>query len=413
MRRGVPAETVALSRPFPAPLRIAPGGIAAALAALMLAGAPGCSPDERRGANPALEPVSFADLPGWAADRHAEALVAFRRSCTRPMRYPAQAGADAERFGRAQDWRSVCAAAAHIADGDEAAARDFFERRFRPFRVVGKDGDTGLITGYYEPELAGARQRSDAYKVPLHTRPRDLVTVDLSEFGDGFDGERLAGRVEDGRLKPYYSRAQIVDGALAGQGLEIIWVADPIEAFFLQIQGSGRVRLPDGEILRLGYAATNGRPYTAIGRELVAEGALALETVSLQSIRAWLRANPERRRDILDRNRSYVFFRELRGEGPIGSQGVALTPGRSLAVDRRFLPLGVPLWIDTPDPLDPENPLRRLTVAQDTGGAIRGAVRADLFCGAGREAEERAGRMRSPGRYYVLLPLDPSRAAGV
>ena len=377
----------------------------------MLAAAPGCSPDERP--RLALEPVSFADLPGWAADRHAEALAAFRRSCTRPMRFPPQEGGGAERFGRAEGWRSVCAEAAGIADGDHAAARGFFELRFRPFRVVGEDGDTGLITGYYEPELEGARRPNDAYKVPLYTRPRDLVTVDLSEFGDAYAEDRLAGRVEDGRLKPYFSRAQIVDGALAGQGLEIVWVADPVEAFFLQIQGSGRVRLPDGEVMRLGYAATNGLPYTAIGRELVAEGALALENVSLQSIRAWLRANPQRRRDILDRNRSYVFFRELRGEGPIGTQGVALTPGRSLAVDRRFLPLGVPLWIDAPDPLDPEIPLRRLTVAQDTGGAIRGAVRGDLFCGAGTEAEERAGRMRSPGRYYVLLPVDPSRAAGV
>ncbi len=379
----------------------------------MLAAAPGCSPDERSGGNPALEPVSFADLPGWAADRHAEALGAFRRSCTRPMRFPPRPEGSAERFGRAEDWRSVCAEAAGIAAADHAAARGFFERRFRPFRVVGKDGDTGLITGYYEPELEGARRPGDAYSVPLYTRPRDLVTVNLAEFGDAYAEERLAGRVEDGRLKPYYSRAQIADGALAGQGLEIVWVADPVEAFFLQIQGSGRVRLPDGEVMRLGYAATNGRPYTAIGRELVAEGALALEHVSLQSIRAWLRANPQRRRDILDRNRSYVFFRELRGEGPVGTQGVALTPGRSLAVDRRFLPLGVPLWIDTPDPLDPGNPLRRLTVAQDTGGAIRGAVRADLFCGAGPEAEERAGRMRSPGRYYVLLPVDPARAAGV
>ena len=195
--------------------------------------------------------------------------------------------------------------------------------------------------------------------------------------------------------------------------MEIVWVADPIAAFFLQIQGSGRVRLPDGEVLRLGYAATNGRPYTAIGRVLVAEGALEREEVSLQSIRAWLRANPAEQRRVMDRNRSYVFFREVPGEGPVGTQGVPLTPGRSLAVDPRYLPLGAPLWIDTVDPLDTSRPLRRLTVAQDTGGAIRGAVRGDLFWGAGLDAEERAGRMRSPGRYYVLLPVPGEKAAGV
>ncbi|MDE0334883.1 MAG: MltA domain-containing protein [Defluviicoccus sp.] len=376
----------------------------------MLTAAPGCAPDEEPADIPVLKPVSFAELPGWAEDRHADALPALRRSCAKPLRYPTEVEDGEERFGRPEDWRSVCEEAARIGDG---AAREFFERRFRPFQVVGADGDSGLITGYYEPELSGARHRSDAYPVPLYTRPKDLVTVRLSDFGKDFGDERLSGRVEDGRLKPYYDRAQILDGALDGAAIEIVWVADPITAFFLQIQGSGRVRLPDGEIMRLGYAATNGRPYTAIGRVLAAEGALEREEVTLQSIRAWLRANPAEQRRVMDRNRSYVFFREVPGEGPIGTQGVPLTPGRSLAVDRRFLPLGAPLWIDTVDPLDTARPLRRLAVAQDTGGAIRGAVRGDLFWGAGLDAEERAGRMKSPGRYYVLLPVPGEKAAGV
>lgn len=376
----------------------------------MVAGAPGCAPDEEPADLPVLKPVSFAELPGWTQDRHADALPALRRSCAKPLGYPTEVEDGKERFGRPEDWRSVCEEAGRIEDG---AAREFFERRFRPFQVVGADGDSGLITGYYEPELAGALHRSDAFAVPLYTRPKDLVTVRLSDFGEQFGDERLAGRVEGGRLQPYYDRAQIVDGALDGEGIEIVWVADPIAAFFLQIQGSGRVRLPDGEILRLGYAAANGRPYTAIGRVLAAEGALDREEVTLQSIRDWLRANPAEQRRVMDRNRSYVFFREVPGEGPIGTQGVPLTPGRSLAVDRRFLPLGAPLWIDTVDPLDTARPLRRLAVAQDTGGAIRGAVRGDLFWGAGLDAEERAGRMKSPGRYYVLLPVPGEKAAGV
>ena len=413
MRRGAPTETPDCPHARGPTLRAVRYAVSVALTALMLASVPGCAPDEEQAGIPILKPVSFADLPGWTEDRHATALAALQRSCTKPIQYPTRAKGGGERFGRPEDWRSVCADAARIGAGDGGAARAFFERRFRPFRVIGEDGDSGLITGYYEPELSGARRRSDAHPVPLHTRPKDLVTVRLADFGGDFDDERLAGRIEGGRLKPYYDRAQIVDGALDGEGIEIVWVADPIEAFFLQIQGSGRVRLPDGEILRLGYAATNGRPYTAIGRVLVAEGALAREEVSLQSIRAWLHANPDERRRIMDRNRSYVFFREVAGEGPIGTQGVPLTPGRSLAVDRRFLPLGVPLWIDTVDPLDTERPLRRLVVAQDTGGAIRGAVRGDLFWGAGLDAEERAGRMRSPGRYYVLLPVAAEKAAGV
>lgn len=413
MRRGAPTETPSRPRVQGLRLRAVRFIVSATLAALMLAAASGCAPDEDQAENPILKPVSFADLPGWTGDRHAEALSALVRSCARPIRYPTQAKGGTERFGRAEDWRSVCREAAGVAAGDDAAARAFFERRFRPFQALGEDGEAGLITGYYEPELAGARRRSDAYPVPLYTRPGDLVTVNLSEFGSGLGDERLAGRVENGRLRPYHSRARIVDGALAGNGIEIVWVADPIAAFFLQIQGSGRVRLPDGEIMRLGYAATNGRLYTAIGRVLVAEGALAREEVSLQSIRAWLRANPDQQRRIMDRNESYVFFREVPGEGPIGTHGVPLTPGRSLAVDFRLMPLGVPLWIDTVDPLDTGRPLRRLVVAQDTGGAIRGAVRGDLFWGAGQEAEERAGRMRSPGRYYVLLPVPPEKAAGV
>lgn len=375
----------------------------AALAFLLVAAA-ACTPrsvDETTGLQ--LRPVSFSTLPGWQADRHAEVLPAMWRSCgLRVKRRSAQNGP----FGNGAAWRAACAAGLALAEGDDAAARAYFETWFRPHRVVGPDGDRGLFTGYYEPELAGARHPSAAYPAPLYSRPVDLVTVRLADFRPEELHNQLAGRVVDGVLKPYFNRAQIAAGALAGRGLELFWAADPIDAFFLQIQGSGLIRLPDGMGVRLGYAAANGHPYTAIGRMLVARGELELEKVSLQSIRAWLRANPDEAQAVMAENASYVFFREVVGPGPLGTQGVPLTAGRSIAVDPRLIPLGLPMWIDTPHPLPEGPPLRRLAVAQDTGGAIRGAVRADLFWGPGPKAEAMAGRMRSEGRYFALIPRD-------
>ena len=356
-----------------------------------------------------LAPVGFSALAGWPADRHAEALAALRRSCA--VRTRGAAGASDARFGTAAAWRAACAAGEAVPPGDRAAAQTYFETWFHPHRVLGPDGARGLFTGYYEPELAGSRSRSAAFAVPLYSRPADLVTVRLGDFWPHSPHERFAGRVVDGRLKPYFSRAEIDAGALAGRGLELFWTDDPIAAFFLHIQGSGLLRLPDGTRVRLGYAGANGHPYTAIGRVLVRRGALALEEVSLQSIRAWLRAHPEQARAVMARNASYIFFREVAGEGPLGSQGVALTPGRSIAVDPRHLPLGLPMWVDVAHPLAGHPALRRLVVAQDTGGAIRGAVRADLFWGAGRDAEARAGQMRKNGRYFALIPRQPAVTA--
>jgi membrane-bound lytic murein transglycosylase A len=293
-------------------------------------------------------------------------------------------------------WRAACAA---IPD-DPARARAYFEAEFQPYRVTA----AAFVTGYYEPELNGAIERSQRYTVPLHRLPGDLVQVDLGEFRDTLKGERIAGRVENGRLKPYFPRADIARGALDGKDLELLWVDDPVDAFFLEIQGSGRVRLEDGRLLRVGFAGQNGWRYVAIGRVLLDEGALSRDDVSMQSIRAWLAANPEKARSILDRNPSYVFFRILEGDGPIGAQGVALTVGRSLAVDRTEVALGSPVFIDLQHPDSPGGILRRLVVAQDTGGAIKGAGRGDLFLGPGREAGEIAGRMKARGTMFILLP---------
>lgn len=357
-----------------------------------------------------LEPASFEDLAGWEEDDPSGALSALRRSCK-----PLQGGSKPpDGFpGRMGDWRPACEAAARVPAGADAA-RAFFESHFQPFAAgnAGDGGDPeGLFTGYYEPLLQGSRKRSDRYRVPLYIRPPDLVTIDLGAFREEYKGKTLAGRVEDGELIPYPDRRAIEEGALAERDLELVWVDDPVDAFFLQIQGSGRVRLDDGDgggEMRVGYAAQNGHPYFAIGKDLVEREALRKEEVSMQSIRKWLEENPDLADDVMARNASYVFFQELEGEGPLGAQGVALTPGRSLAVDRKHWPLGVPIWLDASAPSskagEPDRPLRRLLVAQDTGGAIRGPIRGDVFWGYGEEAAEIAGRMKHSGRVWVLLP---------
>ncbi len=268
------------------------------------------------------------------------------------------------------------------------------------FVVAGPDGSDGLFTGYYEPELRGSRKRTAAYTVPLYRQPPDLVKVET-------EGETQVGRMVDGRLRPYHTRKAIDGGVLAGQGLELLWLADPIDAFFLQAQGSGRVRLSDGGSLRVGYAASNGLPPTIIGRVLVERGELTKEAATMQTVRQWLRDRPAEATALMQMNARYIFFREIPGDGPLGALGVALTPGRSLAVDPKRLPLGAPLWLDTTYPTGtPEagQPLRRLVVAQDTGGAIKGAVRGDLYWGSGEDALRYAGPMKQRGRYYLLLP---------
>lgn len=362
-----------------------------------------------------LKPVAFSDLPGWSADRVAEAVPAFRRSCAKLAALPAERPVGPDGVGgRGGDWQGPCAALAALpgatdAAANDAAARAFFEQWFTPYAAANNDNRRGLFTGYYEVELAGSRTPDAAYPVPLYRRPPDLVEVNLGDFAERWRGERTAGRVINGRLKPYDDRAGIEGGALRDKGLELLWLQDPIATFFLHIQGSGRVRLPDGTETRVGYAAQNGHKYVAIGKELIDRGELAREQVSLQSIRAWLKANPDKASDLMNRNPSFVFFQELKGEGPNGAQNVALTPGRSLAVDSKFLPYGVPVWLDAEDPLANESQngqarLRRLLIAQDTGGAIRGPVRGDVFWGHGEEAELRAGVMKSAGEYYILLP---------
>jgi len=363
---------------------------------------------------PSLARVAFDELPGWAEERHAEALAVFLRSCPALARRPAGERVGPPQAGTAASWHTLCSRAAAVPPGD-AAARAFIEDAFVPWRVSVGGSREGLFTGYYEPVLQGARQPDGRYRHALYRRPPDLIAVDLGAFAQDLTGRRVAGRVEGGRLAPYPDRAAIEAGALAGQGLELLWVDDPVALFFLQIQGSGRVTLADGRTVRVGYADQNGRAYRAIGRDLVEAGLLTREAVSLQTIRDWLLAHPDRAAGLMSRNPAYVFFEELGPVtgplGPPGAQGVPLTPGRSIAVDRRHVPLGTPAWLDATAPYpDGEHPLRRLLIAQDTGGAIKGPIRGDVFWGTGEAAEHTAGHMRATGRWWLLLPREAAPA---
>jgi len=353
-----------------------------------------------------LRRAEFAELPGWDDDDLGAALPAWRRSCAAGL-----GGAPAVRAlaGPPAAWSTFCGRLAALATGDSAALRALVTHDLEPFEITNRGRADGLLTAYYEPELHGSRHRDRRFRFPLYLAPRDVQVVDLGEFKSDLAGRRISGIVRGGRFRPFWDRREIEGGALGGRKLEFLWVDDPVALFFLHIQGSGRVVLPDGSTVRVGYAGQNGHDYTAIGRVLVERGEIAREAVSLQSIRDWLRAHPDRAAEVMNQNRSYVFFRVLPGEAPVGAQGVELTAGRSLAVDDEMLPYGVPLWIESSWPAVPplgraETPLRRLVVAQDTGGAITGPVRGDLFLGPGPEAEETAGRMKQELRLWILLP---------
>jgi membrane-bound lytic murein transglycosylase A len=337
-------------------------------------------------------PVAFDALPGWQQDDLRATWSAFQASC--------------RALATQAEWKSPCAAAKLVDPSDGAAVRTFFETYFVPNQVRTPDGtDTGLVTGYYEPLLRGARRQSGAYRTPLYKVPDDLITVDLAGVYPNLKGMRLRGRLVGKTVVPYATRADIERAAIPGK--ELLWVDDPVEAFFLEVQGSGRVQLDGGDTVRVAYADQNGHPYKAIGRWLIDQGELPAAQATAQGIKAWIAAHPERRQELLNVNPSYVFFKEERlvdpSVGPKGALGVPLVPARSVAVDRTFIPLGAPLFLATTQP-GSDVPLQRLVMAQDTGGAIKGAVRVDYFFGFGGQAPDNAGRMKQQGRVWVLLP---------
>ena len=358
-----------------------------------------------------LAKTTFKKIIGWNSDRHDQALAVFIRSCAKIKNNPTRImyGPVKEVSG---DWLGPCKIALTLPLNRPDVARHFFETRFQPFLAMSGRQPEGLFTGYFEMELKGSWLRKEPYITPIYERPPELVEADLGVFKNELRGERLLGKVVAGRLVPFADRGEIEAGALFGRGLELIWVDSPIDAFFLHVQGSGRVLMEDGTIIRIGYAARNGHAYTSIGTELIKMGELQQEQVSMQSIRSWLKNHPERATALMAKNRSFIFFRIVEGalsslhekQGPIGAQGVLLTPGRSLAVDRHYIPLGIPIWLDTTDPINLDEPLRRLVIAQDTGSAIKGPVRGDLFWGFGSLAAAKAGLMKQKGRYFLLLP---------
>ncbi|MGB0571088.1 MAG: murein transglycosylase A [Alphaproteobacteria bacterium] len=347
-------------------------------------------------------PVTFDELPGWDSDTLAEALPAWRRSCARVARQPddKEIGPSA---GTVADWRPVCTGIAGLPADDSGALRGFIEANLVPLRVRGKADDPGLFTGYFEPIIEASRKRTPIFHEPIYALPRDHVLVRLGAFDPELKDRSIVGRAENGRLVPYHQRGEIEAGAIRDSADILFWARDTLDLFILQVQGSGVAALPDGSRTRIGFAGHNGHNYGSVGRWLIENGELTAGRAGWEDIRAWLEANPKIMRDTLAVNRRFIFFREIDSDGPTGAAGVTLTAERSMAVDPKHIPLNVPVWLDAEHP-DGNRRLQRLMVAQDTGNAIRGAVRGDFYWGTGRAALDKAGRMKSRGAYYILVP---------
>lgn len=352
-----------------------------------------------------IEAVSYDTLPGWEEGAQEGAWIALKRSCTKILSLPQTASVGAKHLAStAADWQQACQSIMDLDNIDSDQARAVIESEFEPFRISDGPKDEGLFTGYFEAELRGSVTPDETFKYPIYGKPDDLVQVDLGQFAADLKGRHVVGQVNSGKLKPYPERGEIEAGHLRDKGLELVWIDDAVDVFLLQVQGSGRVVLRDGRVMRVGFAGHNGHAYESIGRYLIDQGELKPHEASWDGIKGWITQNPDKAQSLFAVNPRFIFFRILDGDGPIGSQGVALTPERSLAVDKSYVPMGTPIWLDTVWPSQHDKPLRRLMVAQDTGGAIKGVVRGDFFWGYGAPALEQAGRMKSPGRYFLLLP---------
>jgi len=360
-----------------------------------------------------FEPIAFSDVEGWAGDDHLAAWKAFLASCA-PVLASNSGSARTNAPAYRRDLIAVCKRA--LSDGGRRAvktrddARRFFETCFRPNRIKASGKPAGLLTGYYEPLIAGSRTPTAEFSVPIYRRPPDLVNIVAESERGAKSASATHMRKTSAGLKPFLTRAEIEQGGLTGQGLELMYFRDPIDVFFMQVQGSARVKLPDGEKVRIAYDGKNGYPYTSIGRVLIDQGEMSADAMSLQALKRWLRVNGDRAKAIMWKNQSYVFFRELSGDGatgPVGANNIPLQPRRSLAVDTSYHVLGTPIFVDAPaiTHATKTGAFRRLMIAHDVGSAIKGAERGDIYFGSGDEAGRLAGITKQPGRFIVLLPV--------
>lgn len=355
-----------------------------------------------------LKKTSFKHLPGWEKSNTLTSLHAFNTSCRFLLKQKPNTPVGSAYIPlTASDWYPACRAALHVDLASKQQAKAFFEQWFVPVEFFNHKPVQGLFTGYYVPLMHGSLTKTEHYPVPIYRTPNDLVTIDLSAFDPAFTYRRLIGRLEGNQLLPYYSREEINQGALSKSASVIAWVNNHIDRLFLEIQGSGFIELDDGSRILLGYADQNGAPYTPVGRVLIDKGVMTKDNVSMQSIRAYLESHPDQIDSVINQNKSFVFFKKSSPKSIVGVQDIALTPGYSLAIDRKWIPIGMPIWLNTTYPDSQNNhpkTLQRLMIAQDTGGAIRGMVRGDVFWGAGEKATDIAGKMKNQGNYWLLVP---------
>ncbi|HAU0210768.1 TPA: hypothetical protein JBF28_00720 [Legionella pneumophila] len=358
---------------------------------------------------PTFRQVSFKHLPGWENAQLKKSLETFQTSCRAFLKQNPERVVGTEQIDlQTKDWHPACRAALKINPVDEQSAKVFFEKWFAPVEFYDDKPVKGLFTGYYMPLIKGSYTKSKEFSVPIYELPSNLVTVDLGLFLPNLKNKKIIGRIAGNKVVPFYTREQINKGAIKDTARVLVWINSPVDRLFLEIQGSGIIELEDGKRIFIGYDGQNGAPYTAIAGVLIKKGIMTKHNASMQRIKKYLEAHPKQMDKIINQNKSFVFFRKLSLEAALGSQGVALTPGYSLAIDKQWIPMGAPLWLNTtrPDSKNPDvnKPMQRLMIAQDTGGAIRGKVRGDVFWGGGDKATLIAGHMKNEGHYWLLLP---------
>lgn len=357
---------------------------------------------------PMFRVLSFDHLPGWGTAELKKSLETFKTSCRAFIKQdPDQVVGTDDIELQAKDWHPACNAALQL-NPEKESVKEFFQEWFAPVELYANQPTKGLFTGYYMPLIQGSYTKSAEYNVPIYEVPKDLISLDLGLFIPHLKNRKIVGRLVDNKVVPYYTREQINNGAIKNKARVLLWMKSPIDRLFLEIQGSGVVQLDDGSRIFIGYDGQNGAPYTAIAGVLIKKGVMTKDNASMQAIKRYLQEHPEQMNPIINQNKSFVFFRKLNLDGALGSQGVALTPGYSLAVDRQWIPMGAPLWLNTtrPDSANPDlnKPMQRLMIAQDTGGAIKGKIRGDVFWGGGDKATQIAGHMKNSGHYWLLLP---------